>query len=726
MKPSLSVVIPAYNEEENVAICLKNVSDVLKKIKIDSEIILVNDGSKDKTGEIAKSFIGKIPHLKVVENRPNRGYGGSLQAGFAASAKEFIVFVPADNQFDFSEVTKFLEKQKETNADIVSGIRVHDSDPLHRKINRWGWNTIVRALFGYLASDVDCGFKLIRRSILEKVNLSSRGALIDTQLFAGARARGYQIAEIPVTHLPRTAGQSTGANPKVILKAFRELFTFWWQLKQEIMTEQGKTVFPWEILLIILILLVAGFFRLYKIDQYMTFLGDEGRDVIVVRDMLLGHKFTLIGPGTSIGSMYLGPLYYYLMLLPLWLANFSPVGPAVQIAIFGIATGGLVWWIGRQWFGRAAALMMAFLYAISPVVIIYSRSSWNPNIMPFFALLAMYSIWKVWRFGYWRWLVLCAVSLAFVLNSHYLGLLLIPPVGLYWLLSGKNPSRTKYSLISLFVFLLLLSPLFLFDLRHNWTNTHALSQFFSVRQSTVNLKPYKAIPNLLPLWTDIVTTLLAGKDKVVGQILAIVMVAGVALVAYFRKGKQNFRDFIFILVWITSGLIGLGLYKQHIYDHYFGFLFPALFLLLGFIIQVLSSHRLIRLATGIALLVLFSVNLSHNPFLSTPNQQMQRTREISNFIVTESQGEPFNLALISKTNYDAAYRYFLSLDNAPYFTIHQKLSDQLFVICEDTVCQPIGHPLWEIASFGWAKVDKEWEFPWGTKLFRLVHNPSGK
>ncbi len=148
-----------------------------------------------------------------------------------------------------------------------------------------------------------------------------------------------------------------------------------------------------ETIALVLILLVGAFLRLYKIDQYMTFLGDEGRDVIIVRRLLVDGDLILIGPGTSIGNMYLGPLYYYMMAPALLLANFSPVGPAVQIALLGTATIFFVWYLARDWFGQLAALVASALYAIAPTIIVHSRFSWNPNIMPFFALLVIYSIW---------------------------------------------------------------------------------------------------------------------------------------------------------------------------------------------------------------------------------------------------------------------------------------------------------------------------------------------
>ncbi len=229
---SLSIVLPAYNEAENVARAIQEVSQVAQDLDLDHEIILVNDGSTDRTGEVARELVGQVPHFRLVEHYPNRGYGGALKAGFAAAVKEWIAFVPADKQFKFSEIERFLEKTDQ--ADIVCGYRADRQDNFIRKLNAFGWNTLVRLLFGYLCRDIDCGFKLFRREILQHVTLTSDGAMIDTEFLAGARARGFRIAEVPVTHLPRVAGAATGANIKVILKAFRDLVDFRLRLSREL------------------------------------------------------------------------------------------------------------------------------------------------------------------------------------------------------------------------------------------------------------------------------------------------------------------------------------------------------------------------------------------------------------------------------------------------------------------------------------------------------------
>jgi glycosyltransferase involved in cell wall biosynthesis len=235
---SLSIVLPAYNEEANVESAVEQVSAVAQQLGMDYEIILVNDGSADRTGEIGRELEQRVPNFRLVEHYPNRGYGGSLKAGFAAATKDLIAFVPADNQFDFSEITRLLERLGE--ADIVSGYRAQRQDHFIRKLNAFGWNMVVRLLFSALCRDIDCGFKLFRREILDHVHIVSDGAMIDTELLAGARARGYRITDVPVTHLPRVAGEATGANLAVIVKAFRDLVQFRQRLSQELRDERQK------------------------------------------------------------------------------------------------------------------------------------------------------------------------------------------------------------------------------------------------------------------------------------------------------------------------------------------------------------------------------------------------------------------------------------------------------------------------------------------------------
>ncbi len=235
---SLSIVIPAYNEEANVVAAVEEVSRVAQTLNREYEIILVNDGSRDRTGDVARAELApRIPNFRLVEHFPNRGYGGALKAGFAAATKDLIAFTASDKQFLFSEITGLLD-QLTPEVTLVSGWRVKRQDNFLRRLNGRGWNAVVLILFGRTIHDIDCGFKVFRRDVLNHIHLESNGAMIDTELLAEMRARGYKMTDVPVTHLPRTAGSPTGANFKVIARAFRDLFKFRLRLWRELREEQ--------------------------------------------------------------------------------------------------------------------------------------------------------------------------------------------------------------------------------------------------------------------------------------------------------------------------------------------------------------------------------------------------------------------------------------------------------------------------------------------------------
>jgi 4-amino-4-deoxy-L-arabinose transferase-like glycosyltransferase len=502
---------------------------------------------------------------------------------------------------------------------------------------------------------------------------------------------------------------------------------------------------PLEFWILVAILAIGAFCRLYKIAGYMTFLGDEGRDVIIVRRLLTEGHPPLIGPGTSIGNMYLGPFYYYMMAPALLFANFSPVGPAAMIAILGIITIWFVWFAGREWFGKVAGIIAAGLYAISPTIIIYSRSSWNPNIMPFFALLSVYSIWKVWKDHKFNWLLVLGFSFAAVVQSHYLGLLLVPTLFIFWVLTiwnlkksgnwkleGKNFRRK--SIFGIIIFILLMSPLFFFDLRHNWINTKAMYQFFTVRQTTVSIRPWTAIPKIPEMLKTIDTTLIGGKNVLAGEIAAVLFGLGfLTLIIYaIRLGKKNIRKlnpaYYLLISWFGFGLIGFGIYKQNIYDHYFGFLFAVPYLVLGIIVFHLFKHgKLGKLFGAVLVVYLIVVNLMQNPIKFAPNNELQRAVDVSKKIEQVDGNQRFNLGVIAVQNYEDGYKYFLLKDNQPVVDIDSQIknsiTNQLFVVCEleKSKCDPTHNAVAAVANFGWSKIDSSWEVD-GVVVYRLIHS----
>ena len=228
---SLSVFFPCFNEQDNVERVIKSAVDVLSPLKIDFEIIIVNDGSKDKTGEIADGIAAENKNIKVVHHNINRGYGAALQSGFKAATKEYVFYTDGDGQFDIKELPLLFKYMDD--YDIVTGYRIERQDNLIRKTNAFCWTTMVNLLFGMKIKDMDCAFKLYRRSVFDNIKLESTGALINTEIFARAKNKGYKIFQIGVHHYPRTAGVQTGAKLTVILRAFKELFALYKQIKSD-------------------------------------------------------------------------------------------------------------------------------------------------------------------------------------------------------------------------------------------------------------------------------------------------------------------------------------------------------------------------------------------------------------------------------------------------------------------------------------------------------------
>lgn len=218
---SLSVFFPCYNEQANVERVVRRAVEVLDGLVTDWEVIVVDDGSSDDTGDIADRLADGDRRIRAVHHPRNLGYGRALRSGFAAARKEYVFYTDGDGQFDVTELAELLALRGE--ADIVSGYRRNRSDGVLRRINAAAWGRLVQLLLRFRCRDVDSAFKLYRREIFDRIELKSTGALIDAEVLARARRCGFTIRTLPVTHYPREAGAATGARPTVILRAFREL-----------------------------------------------------------------------------------------------------------------------------------------------------------------------------------------------------------------------------------------------------------------------------------------------------------------------------------------------------------------------------------------------------------------------------------------------------------------------------------------------------------------------
>ena len=226
----VSVVLPAFNEEGNVAEAIRRLTAVVDALCEDHEIVVVDDGSTDRTAAIVRAAAEADPRIRLVQHPRNRGYGEAVRTGFREARLDLVFFTDADNQFDPRELARFLPWID--RVDVVAGYRVRRRDPLGRRVAAAAWNYLVRVLFYVPVRDIDCGFKLFRRSVLAELDLESVGAMVSTEMMVKLGRSGRSIIELSVTHYPRTAGQARGIHPAVVLRAFTELAAMYRRLSK--------------------------------------------------------------------------------------------------------------------------------------------------------------------------------------------------------------------------------------------------------------------------------------------------------------------------------------------------------------------------------------------------------------------------------------------------------------------------------------------------------------
>ena len=217
----LSVVLPCFNEVENVGEAISQARTAARRVAGDYEVIVVDDGSRDGTGEAVEAIARRDPAVRLASHPENLGYGAALRTGIAAARQPWILLTDADLQFDLDELDRLAECS--ATHDLIVGRRVQRRDPLHRRVNAAAWNALVHVVFKLPVHDVDCAFKLARTDLLQSLELRSRGATISPELLVKSIAAGAAIAEVDVSHMRRRAGRQTGARPHVILSALREL-----------------------------------------------------------------------------------------------------------------------------------------------------------------------------------------------------------------------------------------------------------------------------------------------------------------------------------------------------------------------------------------------------------------------------------------------------------------------------------------------------------------------
>lgn len=470
----------------------------------------------------------------------------------------------------------------------------------------------------------------------------------------------------------------------------------------------------WWLIGLVAILLIASWFRLYRVRDYLVFLGDEGRDALVWKRMIVDHRFTLLGPTASVGGFYLGPIYYYLTLPFAWAWGLDPVGPAYFVAILGIATVYLVYLFGKRYLNPTIGLTAAFLYSFAPLIVRYSRSSWNPNPLPFFTLAGLMLLYEGTRQKKLLLSFLAGISLGITWQLHYLALILAPVYLAIILLASKrtNLVASTYSLVAVFIgWILGFLPFLAFEIRHNFPNTRTVLEFITRKNGAI----HPVISDVIvTFWQRILLmfrTVLFWPDNLVTK-LAVVITIALGLIYLFRQRHR------LLAIWFLVGMFTFAFYQGSIADYYFGWLFPVPFLILA-----ITLHRLRFFILVPILLILAYYQLSQAFFWNKPNRQIDQTAGIADVVITQAGDQPFNFALISSGNSDHAYRFFLEIKGHRPLGLEEQVTNQLIIICEkpEPECKPLGNSLWEIAGFGRSEVKAQVTVNPGITIYRMIH-----
>ena len=495
-------------------------------------------------------------------------------------------------------------------------------------------------------------------------------------------------------------------------------------------------------LLFLGVLCLAVLLRFYNLTGSLMFLGDQGRDALVVSRMFLNHDLAFIGPVTSVGNMYLGPLYYYFMLPWLFLSYPSPVGPAAAVAVVSCAAIILLYRETKRVFGTSTAILSSVFFAFSSTIVTYSRFSWNPNLEPFLSILLLFSLLRFWQDRSFRQLAWIALTVAGLLQLHYTTLLVVPVVGLVWLCAaigiGKKKLQQKqflyWSMVAVGIVLVSFVPLILFDWKHaglNFRGAVALFQSDSFHAVTPWWQRLQQIvKETHGRGMHIFFEVQIGKNRVLNSWLLSATVASVGWLLWRLRGRQ--RALLQLLVlFLATAIFGLSFYTSSVFDHYILFAIPFACMVFGIVLGQVWQSRFSfgKVLVVVIVLAFFAYNWSRYPLATAGLNTAfirQTTDEIHRLILP---GEKYNILLLSATrdSYGQNYRYFLSTDpeKAPVQPELYQTAETLIIINEERIAaDPLALPIYELVVFPSKSPVEVLELPHGPQLFVLRTDPS--
>jgi len=420
-----------------------------------------------------------------------------------------------------------------------------------------------------------------------------------------------------------------------------------------------------------LILLTAAFLRFYRLPNRTLFLGDQGRDLLEIREVLIAGKLPLAGPLSNTG-IHAGPIYYYLAIPPLLISRFHPLGPILFITFLGITTTALIYFFNARVFGQTTALLVAALYATSPVVIQRTLGFWNPIPVPFFSLLIIYSIYQIQQKKLF-WFIYLGLFLSIAVQLYMPAYFLLLPVLSWWAFKIRF-KHFKWPLAGILVFVLAFLPFLIFQFQNQFADLKNLILFF-VEKLSLSQGSSLSPTNPLALLIQQFRALLP-----IGPSWLILSLG--AIITFLPLIKSKNRWHWFFLFWFLTGILVLTFYPGSGSPHYANFIWVLPFLLLASFLQHIKKTKLLLIGG----LILISINLKTYVNNFSVTNDLNRAETVSQLISQKAGNQPFGVLLLSnRSPSDAHFRYFLQLADAPVKSLKEN-PGQLFLICTKSNC----------------------------------------
>jgi hypothetical protein len=472
--------------------------------------------------------------------------------------------------------------------------------------------------------------------------------------------------------------------------------------------------------LLILIILLA-FIRFYRLEEFITFLGDQGRDAIIIKRIATLEKLPAIGPVSSIGGMFLGPFYYYLMAPFLLLFQFNPVGLGFAVGFLSLAGLVYLFLITKKELNKNTAYFFLVLAGFAKIIVEYNRFSWNPNLLPFFAFLTLFFLVKFYQSENIGYLFLFGAFLAFSLQLHYLAFLIGLTIIIFILFNYKKTFsflKWKNLLILATSFLIFYSPLIIFDLRHQFINSKNLIKVFTQEKIVASSESF--FNRFLSTNQNFFQYVFNIK---INPTLAFLLF--LLIFIYFVKNR-GFRKNPFLQINFLnffSYLIGFSILRSLRHPHYYMVVYLSFYLILAYLMANFAQKNLFKkFLVFLAVIIFLFINGKNYPFFKKEgNFQTQIAKKIADSILERNPQLPYQIVPIPLTETDGAIRYYLEIGGKrPLAEDSPQVGKEIYVLCYEKKCNVLNHPEYRLTNFRSKKIKSIWTVD-RVKIYQLIH-----